>query len=107
MASPYTGSRIITYQDTTIRTNQNGEIYGSELFLSEIGVEPDLILAIGINNVCGYVRASDLEPVINSPEEALEYQQTLEPSKTIPLYEEDGTTIIGSFVIDNSGSLPA
>lgn len=107
MASPYyTETRSIINMeeniDTSIRTNQNGEIHGSELFLNQIGIEPDLISAIGTNNVSGYVRASDLEPDITSPEEALEYQKALETFKTIPLYAEDGVTVIGSFVIDNS-----
>lgn len=68
--------------------NQNGETYGSSLYASNIGEEPDLVLAIGINGKTGYVRNSDTE-VTSVDNENI----------TIPLYESDGKTVIGSFIL--------
>ena len=40
---------VISDKNVIIQKNDNGEIYGSGLFLDEIGVQPDLIMAEGIN----------------------------------------------------------
>lgn len=86
----------------TVQRNENGEIYGSELFLDEIGVQPDLILAEGTNGKVGYVRADDINDAeITTPEQAAE--KTLSStSREIPLYDSDGTTIVGSFSLHPS-----
>ena len=44
-----------------INRNSHNEIYGSELYLNQIGVQPDLVLALGENDALGYVKATDLE----------------------------------------------
>lgn len=80
-----------------ISRNQKGEIYGSEYFLNMQGISPDLILAIGTNGKEGYVRAEDLNSEVNTLEEALMY---VPADFEIPLYEEDGETIIGSFLVE-------
>ena len=74
--------------------------------------EANLIPAIGINGVEGYVYESDIygeQP--NTPEEAMEYMKSLnteilvskkeeqEYLRYIPLYKNDGVTIIGEFGI--------
>ncbi len=61
----------------TIQKNENGEIYGSEYFLNQIGVEPDLILTCGENGVEGFVRAEDLnyDPV-ETLQDVITYQET-------------------------------
>ena len=70
----------------------------------------ELISAIGENNIEGYVHADDLydtENLPNNPEDALSKQ--LKESiakwnpfykKTIPLYSEDGKTIIGKYKLN-------
>ncbi|MED1788152.1 peptidase [Brevibacillus laterosporus] len=77
--------------------NGNGETYGSALSEYTIGVEPDLISAIGINEVKGYVRADDLTPDVSSIEEAIDETSKNDNIRTIPLYDVDGTTILGEF----------
>lgn len=84
----------------TVTTNEHGDIYGPEIFLEAIGIEPDLIYAIGVNGVEGYVKATDLEvPVAETPAEAV---QQVRVNRTIPLYASDGISVIGSFVIQNN-----
>lgn len=88
-----------SYVTTQVQVNDNGEIYGSEYFLNQIGVQPDLISAVGENGLSGYVKESDLNPEFRTPEELLEFEEKNE-MHIIPLYLEDGETVIGSFVID-------
>lgn len=86
-----------------VTINENGDVYGSEIFLEAIGVEADLIYAIGENGVEGYVKATDLEgPVIKTPAEAV---RQVRVNRTIPLYASDGISVIGSFVIQNNDSM--
>ena len=81
---------------SALKMNQSGETYGSALFSPE---EPDLVAAVATNGLEGYVRRADLEgPVPASPEEALASQEDLPTS--IPVYKEDGETIIGMFALD-------
>ena len=91
-----------------VSTNRKGEIYGSKYFLNEIGVEPDLILAEGNQGIIGYVRASDLEdPSVNSPEEAIQYMESLVQTRTIPVYDESNEIVIDTYTIDNRGIVSA
>lgn len=89
--------------DLILVCNENGEIYGSEYFLNQIGVEPDLILTCGENGVEGFVRAEDLnyDPV-ETLQDVITYQETRAIKRSIPLYAADGETVIGSFTVDNS-----
>ncbi len=86
-------------------TNKLGMSYGSALDAG-LGLEPDLIEAYGTNGAFGYVKRTDLEgPMPNSPAEAVA-QQAARPDKAeIPLYAQDGTTVVGTFVIDNTGDV--
>jgi hypothetical protein len=77
--------------------NSKGETYGSALSEHTIGVEPDLISAVGTNGVEGYVRADDLTPKVSSIEEAIEQNGKNGDILTIPLYDVDGTTVLGEF----------
>lgn len=95
--------RLGTRSIPTVQINENGDVYGSEIFLDAIGVKADLISAIGENGVEGYVKATDLNgPDPKTPAEAV--QQQVRVNRTIPLYESDGETVIGSFVIQNNTS---
>lgn len=79
-----------------IQVNSYGEVFGSELFLNEVGVQPDLILAEGLDGTIGYVRNNDInrDPV-TTLEDAIAYGSG--SSYSIPLYAEDGRTVIGQF----------
>lgn len=80
--------------------NDNGETYGNYLEALEIGYEADLILAEGENGVLGYVHASDLDDTVGSPEEVY----TANEGRYIPLYSEDGVTVVGSYFVGDSAS---
>lgn len=86
----------------SVSVNENGEIYGSELYLNSIGIEPDLISALGENGIVGYVKSEDLDSFsIDNPDEAEYYEANKPLYRAIPLYESDGETKIGEFVVDN------
>ena len=77
------------------KVNQNGEVYGSGLSDEQV----DLILTIGDNGIEGYVYAEDLYgPLAQNKEEYIE-KMNQPMVKTIPVYEEDGITIIDQFTI--------
>lgn len=100
--------------DIEVDNYELGELFYSKSHLSIKQKEPEtnLIPAIGINGVEGYVYESDIygeQP--NTPEEAMEYMKSLsaeilmskkeeqEYLRYIPLYKNDGVTIIGKFGI--------
>lgn len=90
----------------------DGETYGSALLAWAAGHRPDLILAEGMDGVTGYIRADDLRPDVNTPEEALAYMDELARSEEryedIPLYDLEGN-VIGSFRValpDPSEEIP-
>lgn len=98
--TPY--SRPRTTNNIEVKINGNGEIYGSEILLNEIGVEPNLIEAMGGNGVIGYVRAEDLQDrVINNPIEAAEYMDEFVAEREIPVYDSEGVNVIDTFKITN------
>jgi hypothetical protein len=81
--------------------NDNGETYGSALSAETIGQEPALIAAIGTNGVEGYVRSSDFATGVTSPEEAIAYMNNLGNSIPIPLYDVNGSNVLGEFVLEH------
>ncbi|MEY8369799.1 hypothetical protein AALA24_13685 [Anaerovoracaceae bacterium 42-11] len=79
--------------------NKSGETYGT--YFSEGGV-PDLIAAVATNGKSGYIKQVDLDGKIpDNPKDALELQKN-QKSRVIPVYKEDGTTVIGGFVISKA-----
>lgn len=96
-ASPnITQSRTHSMPVSTLQTNQNGLTYGSALFSEK---EPDLILAEGISGNVGYVKSSDL----NGPMPTSTYaasQMLSSQSRVIPVYSDDGVSVIDTFVVD-------
>lgn len=61
--------------------------------------EPELIQAIGIDGTTGYVKKEDLNgPQPKSPEEAVRLTNEAKP-REIPLYDVNGKTIIGKFIV--------
>ncbi len=85
--------------------NGLGETYGPAGYEMWLG-EPDLVLALGKNGTHGYLRWSEVEEVtggnVRTPEEAIawnEYVKERGPVE-IPVYREDGETVVDWFVID-------
>ena len=81
--------------------NQNGETYGKEQD-ALVYDPPDLIAAIGDNGVSGYIRRTEADGEMpSSPEEALRLQEERanQPPRVIPLYAEDGITVLDTFTI--------
>jgi len=83
--------------------NSNGKTYGSASIATSPDQEPELILAVGVDGTEGYVFKKDLDgEKPKSVEEALAQQEKLLKNpggRQIPLYKEDGQTIIGVFEI--------
>lgn len=84
-----------------INVNKNGETYGSNLVNTEYGNEPDLILVEYGNGKSGYVYKEDFYDIPNqpkNPEEAIDYMKK-NRAKKIPVYKNDGKTVVGAFQI--------
>lgn len=102
--------QVISKTIDTIRgyfeTNDNGQTYGTYIHNGDGNLkEPDLIAVVGVNNVEGYVKKSDLYNMKNqpqNPEQAQAYMETIEKngSRIIPVYKKDGKTIIGEYKVD-------
>jgi hypothetical protein len=90
--------------NTTYPVNQAGQTYGGNS--GDYGKElvgPDLVLAEATNGDIGYVLEADLQgPDHRTPEEALQWQSQQKKDPSIPVYEKDGTTIIGEFIMSRS-----
>ena len=94
--------------------NKNGQTFGNMAFVGPYNpVRPDLIACIGIDGTEGYCYQTDLNGVQpNNPDEAMEYMNRLVQRyeemrrngdmyvRVIPLYAEDGVTVIGEFGIE-------
>lgn len=88
-------------EDGRYPINDNGQTYGPNMGNATIilGGEPDLILATGENGIKGYVKKVDLEgPQPKTPAEAVIISKVAK-SREIPLYDVDGETIIGKFIV--------
>jgi hypothetical protein len=87
--------------DANYRTNESGETYGSAADAPTPEQEPDLIEAYATNGRVGFVRREDLtDPLPTSLEEARQISARPPQSRAIPVYEVDGKTVIGQFVIE-------
>jgi hypothetical protein len=83
-------------------TNVYGQTYGSGLDAVSPANEPDLIQAYATNGVLGYVRAADLDGTApTNPISALAQERAAQAAhgRTIPVYAQDGRTVVGSFTI--------
>lgn len=74
--------------------NENGQTYGPNL--RELSYGPDLILAQNSDGLVGYVYSEPFNQP-DTPEEALEYNKLTENMESIPMFLQDGITIIGDF----------
>lgn len=89
----------------TFPKNARGETYGSMAFVKH-GEEPDLIAAFGEDHKTrGYVRKTDWESRAR-PKSLQEVEARAASGETgsvgdreVPLYAQDGVTIVGSFIV--------
>ena len=79
--------------------NSKGLTYGSDMEITSINMVPDLILAVGTNGVEGYVYSSDLYGENASLSEVKASLNEPLTNHYIPLYKEDGSTVVGMFEI--------
>lgn len=84
--------------------NSHGLSYGSAANARTPDEEPDLIRVVATNGREGYVTKVSLDEAaganVNSPAEALAWQESHQGTDdVIPVFESDGTTRIGTFVI--------
>ncbi|SEB27642.1 hypothetical protein [Paenibacillus sp. 276b] len=100
------GSSTEEVQIPAYPTNEQGQTYGEGPLLPGKTQEPDLINAENENGIEGYIKSSDLESGATTPEEALQYQESINAPelRSIPLYKLDGETIIGEFKIGSTQS---
>lgn len=81
-------------------TNANGQTYGSLQDSTSSATDPHLIQAIATNGKTGYVYASQLNAAgPASPAQALARQAATTTPQYIPVYAQDGTTVIGQFEV--------
>jgi hypothetical protein len=94
----------VAAETTDWAVNESAQTYG---VINDRGT-PDLIAVIATNGKQGYVHRADLEQAdgtsaareFKSPEEALAWQkQNASGVRQIPVYQQDGTTLIGEFLV--------
>lgn len=88
----------LSVEDKQVYINESGETYGTALASDLSNVEYDLVSAIGIHGIKGYIRSADRPQSASSPEEALARMQVAQ-DQYIPVYEADGITIVDEFLI--------
>lgn len=86
-------------------TNANGQTYGSLLKSTSSATDPALVQVIATNGETGYVYSSQLnQPSPSSPAAALAQQAANTAGQFIPVYAQDGTTVIGQFEVAEPGA---
>lgn len=75
--------------------NIKGETYGPELLFDVVGYMPDLISTTASNGQDGYLRNSELEEFLASPDAQ---------NNSLPVYDLNGN-VIGEFVFENGPSV--
>ena len=79
--------------------NEYGLTYGSGFYAESLEDYPDLIQVIGKNGVEGYVYSKDINLELNTLDEVLDYINSGQSDYTVPVYTEDGITIVDTFEI--------
>ena len=87
---------------TNFPSNARGLTYGSVAAAQTPAQMPDLIAATGIEGISGFVRKSDyltVEPIITSPEQAVDWQQRLDSGylPSVPVYDISGVNQVDIF----------
>jgi beta-lactamase regulating signal transducer with metallopeptidase domain len=89
-------SKIASYS-----VNSKGETYGSSLAARNVDDLPDLIAALGVNGVDGYVRREDFAPDLRTIGEIQLWQAKVNQNNMIPLYDSEGN-VIGKYALGTS-----
>ncbi|MFK0003084.1 hypothetical protein [Paenarthrobacter sp. NPDC090522] len=88
--------------------NAAGNTYGSVVDSVSPETEPDLIAAVTADGTKGYVSKAELDVAngtsasrhFRTPEDAITWMETEgRADRSIPVYEADGTTVIGEFTV--------
>jgi len=89
----------------TFQKNAAGDTFGSAAKATSPDNEPDLIQAAATNGKTGYVKKSELDAAngsdVSTPEEAMKWNQESQTPRSVPVYAQDGRTVIGVFVVGN------
>lgn len=103
------GDAPVNVEKPIYPTNDAGETYGSAADAPTPEDEPDLIKVMATNGKIGYARSIDLDRasgvLVANPEEALAWTEDAQERAasgeevSVPVYEVDGKTVIGKFVI--------
>jgi hypothetical protein len=81
-------------------TNASGQTDGSLLNSTSSATEPVLAQVIATNGKVGFVYSKELDGVApSSPAQALAEQAVATAPQFIPVYLDDGTTMIGQFAV--------
>ena len=87
-----------------IQVNSSGETFGPESAATSYEDRPDLIAAVGVDGVKGYIKKSDFDGEMpSSPEEAVKLMHSPEylyTARVVPLYDSEGKKVIGEFRMD-------
>ena len=78
--------------------NERGETYGPNI---EGKADQDLLLAEGQDGTVGYIRQKEMLDVADSVQEAL---MSKPQNKEINLYLQDGSTVIGTFIVEKGNA---
>lgn len=78
--------------------NENNMTYGSYANVTSDADAPDLIFAVATNGLEGYIKNTDFNQGTDISLEQVQAGLQFE-EKAIPVYEVDGTTVIGEFII--------
>lgn len=100
--------------DPDFPVNDAGQTFGDPDPRVAFDDYPDLLMVAATNGKVGYIDRHLLDELtganVSSPEEAIEWQrqQDAEGEREIfiPVYESDGTTVIGEFLISRSAPIP-
>lgn len=97
--------QFVNQVETAWGVNARGETFG----VSKPGFgEPDLLAVVATNDKPGYVNRGELADAdgttaaesFDSPGDALAWQESMKGKRiSIPVYESDGVTVVGEFVI--------
>ena len=88
------------YPDTVYPVNEFGQTYGPDIKENtDPEKEPDLIQVCNEDGQVGYIYASDIKGGAQSLEEAISWEPR---TYKVPMYLEDGKTVIGEFTIDGN-----
>lgn len=84
--------------------NSNGQTYGSLLNSTSSATDPDLVQVMATNGQTGYVYSKQLNPAAPaSPAAAIAQENANTAGLFIPVYAQDGTTVIGQFEVAEPG----